>query len=152
MKNADRGGGGSEDEERRPSVNTEMEECGGARKTFGKTMAVGVGPARRPGRRKGEGLNRGMGTILEERGLYLCAGMQESEVGSKTRSRSGANGPRNSRAGDKGTMGGERETNRNKNELPVRCVPEKILGWDMGEGGMRRERGKASHPPWNVQK
>lgn len=83
-----------------------------------------------------------MGNILEERGLYLCAGMQESEVGSKMRFRGGANGPRNSRAGVKGTMGDEREMNRNKDELPVRFVPEKILSWDVGEGGMRRGRGK----------
>lgn len=73
-------------------------------------------------------------------------------MGSKMRSRGRANGPRNSRAGDKGTMGDERETNRKKDELAVCFVPEKILGWDMGEGGMRRERGKASHPPWNMRK
>lgn len=116
-------------------------------------MAVGVRPARREGRRKEEGLNQGMGDILEGRGLYLCAGMQEGEVGSKWRSRGGANRPRNNRRqGRQGKDGSKRETHRNKDELPVCCGPEKIPVWDMGEESMGNRIGKASHPPWNVQK
>lgn len=86
---------------------------------------------------------------MEGRGLYLCAGMQGGEVESKRRSRGGAYGLRNNRRqGRQGKDGDKRETSRNKDELPVCCVPEKIPGWDMGEGSM----GKVDHPPWNVQK
>lgn len=112
-------------------------------------MAVGGPTCQERRRKKEEGLNQEMGNILEGRGLYLCSGMQEDEVETKRRSRGGTYRLRdNRRQRRQGKDGDKREPNRNKNELPVCCVPEKIPVWDTGEGSM----GKAGHPPWNVQK
>lgn len=54
----------------------------------------------------------------------------------------GANSLRNNGAGGKG---------KERNKLPISCVPERILGWDLGERRMGRERENAGHPPWKVQ-
>lgn len=146
MKNPGRGGGGSEDEEKRPSVKTGTGEVWRSMEDVRERQWPSGRPARREGRKE-EGLNQGMGNILEGRGLYLCSGTQEGEVESKRRSRGGTYRLRDKQR-RQGKDGDRREPNRNKNELPVCCVPEKIPVWDMGEGSM----GKAGHPPWNVQK
>lgn len=77
MKNPGRGGGGSEDEEKRPSVKAGIGEVW---RSMGDIRGrqwpwrLDLPGEKEGGRRKEEGLNRGMGNILEERGLYLRAG------------------------------------------------------------------------------
>lgn len=101
-------------------------------------------PGKREGGRKEEGLNRGMGDALEERGLHLCAGMQKGETGSKRMSGVGPMAQETVGPGwgqDSGEgWGQERNGQKPKMHFPTAVCLRKFWAGTSGEGSVGRGR------------